>query len=167
MASYRTRISTPPTVLQQQNQPLPPSPSSQQQQQQQQLLQRSMMVSSSPLSYSSYDNDSLKDLDLNGANIPSSPGGSSKSLQHQSTAGSSLTYLQSGSLSTASTTPSHTPASTPTPSSTPAHTPPRYKSSNNSSNNSINLSYNPMVHTHNKPPYSFRCVPFPYHTFIL
>lgn len=155
---YRTQTNTSPTVTEEQQPPSnsaavnankPSSPISQSQTQLQ--TQRSLMVCNSPMSYSSYDNDSLKDLDLNGA--ISSPGFNGLTSLSQSQKKQSLSSLQS--TPTSLTTPTNTPASTPTPSSTPTNTPPRNKNSS-SNNNKTNLSYDPLVHTHNKPPYSFR-----------
>ncbi|XP_037935323.1 uncharacterized protein DDB_G0283357-like [Teleopsis dalmanni] len=102
----------------------------QQQQQQQQQAMRS------PTSYSSYDNDSLKDFEI----CTSSPASSGARL---TTSTPQQSHNNSQQHSTPKTT-AHNNNST---------TPQKQKHPNN-------VPYDPQVHTHNKPPYSFSSLIF-------
>lgn len=114
--------------------------------QQQQQQQQPHQAIRSPTSYSSYDNDSLKDFEISNSNSNISSqriNGSTPQLHQQQQ--SPLTPKSSSSSSLTINTNS---------------------SSNNNNNNIVTTpqkqknankgSYDPLVHTHNKPPYSFR-----------
>lgn len=114
----------------------------------QQQQQRNSMRS--PTSYSSYDNDSLKDFEIStngssglGRNNTSTP----QHQMHQSTP--TQQQLSSGSSASSKNSHSGSIGGGSGANANGAVTPQKQKHPNN-------VPYDPFVHTHNKPPYSFR-----------
>lgn len=111
---------------------------------QQQLQQHNVMLRS-PTSYSSYDNDSLKDFEVSTGS--SSRLNTSTPQHHNNSQQQQISPKTSPASSNAHLNSSINSSN----SSGGLNTPQKQKHPNN-------VPYDPLVHTHNKPPYSFRYV---------
>lgn len=103
-------------------------------------LQQQHQAIRSPTSFSSYDNDSLKDFEISNSN---------SNISNQRINNSTPQQQQTSPLTPKSSSSSSLTINTNN--SNMQNTPQKQKHTNK-------VPYDPLVHTHNKPPYSFRYV---------